>query len=94
MTLNHCGMAGVVNSNNGIKIQIVSLNQVINDIKLNITNIIKQPSMIEKLSQGVLDTNSLYSWKKRCFIFDNVYEEAISNYILRNHDKYSKKNRF
>lgn len=91
MTLNHCGMAGVVNSDNGIKIQIVSLKQVINDIKLNIINIIKHPLIIEKLSKGVLDTNSLYSWKERCFMFDSVYEEAITDYMLRNHDKYSKK---
>ncbi len=80
MTLDHCGMAGVVDNDNGIKIPIISLSQIITDIAANLMRIIKIPSIIEKLSTGVLESNIRYSWEERCKIFNRIYEEAIAKY--------------
>lgn len=80
MTLDHCGMSGVVNDENGIKIPIVSLSQILNDMVLNIIKIIENPLVIESLSKGVINTNSLYSWNERCKAFDYIYWEAMKNH--------------
>lgn len=55
MTLDHCGMAGVVCEKCGIKIPIRSYTQVVNDMKSHIERIVKEPAIITKLSQGVLE---------------------------------------
>lgn len=80
MTLDHCGMSGVVNGENGIKIPIISLSQILKDINSNIINIIENPSVIEVLSKGVICTNYQYSWGERCKIFNRIYEEAIARH--------------
>lgn len=80
MTLDHCGMSGVVNNENGIKISLTSLSQVVNDIELNIIKILKNPSIIERLSRGVLKSNFKYMWRERCNTFRTLYLEAIANY--------------
>ena len=83
MTLDHCGMSGVVTEESGIKIPVISLAQVVNDIASHIVEIIREPAIIERLSAGVIKTNSLYTWDKRCMVFHTVYQDAIESHELR-----------
>ena len=80
MTLDHCGMAGVVDEECGIKSPIVNLSQIIEDIASNITRIIKNPLVIETLSEGVLKSNKRFLWSERCRTFESSYKQAIKNY--------------
>lgn len=80
MTLDHCGMSGVVCEKCGIKIPIISYEQVISDIASHLLYIIQHPETIEKLSKGVIQCSVKYGWDIRCQIFNNAYSEAISNY--------------
>ena len=54
--------------------------QILNDMVSNIVKIIENPLVIESLSKGVINTNSLYSWNERCKAFDHIYEVAIKNH--------------
>lgn len=83
MTLDHCGMAGVINEKCGIKIPIKNLNQVLNDMAFHIKKIIDSPNIIHDLSIGVLEDSKKYLWDKRYALFTKAYNEAIDNFNRR-----------
>lgn len=80
MTLDHCGMAGVVCEKCGIKIPIRSYKQVISDMAQNIDSLIENSERIHTLSQGVLECSKKHMWKNRIKIFNEVYEKAVLKY--------------
>jgi len=85
MSLDHCGMSGVICDKCGIKIPIRSFSQVVDDIAIHISNIIEDPKIIQKLSKGVIECSEKYMWnEKRIQIFNEAYENAILNYKNRN----------
>lgn len=80
MTLDHCGMSGVVCNKCGIKIPIHSYNQVVKDIAGNIENIFEQPNIVNNLSSGVLECSKKYLWENRINIFSDVYSKLYHEY--------------
>lgn len=80
MTLDHCGMAGVVCEECGIKIPIHSYEQVVSDIAKNIDYLIENPEKIQQLSQGVLECSKKHMWENRVKIFNEVYEKTVLKY--------------
>ena len=84
MTLDHCGMSGVICNDCGIKIPINSYNQVISDISNHLISIVENPETIEKLSEGVLKCSTKFGWDIRCQVFNDAYFDAISNYRKKN----------
>jgi len=80
LTLNHCGMKDTICDNCGIKIQIVSYNQVVRDIADNIQKLIHKPKEIERLSKGTLECAKKYTWDKRVTFFNAQYNLAIDNF--------------
>lgn len=80
MTLDHCGMAGVVCPKCGIKIPIHSYSQVVNDMAANIESLINEPERINRLSRGVIECSKKYLWENRIGVFDKVYEEVKRMY--------------
>jgi glycosyltransferase involved in cell wall biosynthesis len=73
MTLDHCGMSGVVCEKCGIKIPIKSYNQVVDDMAKHIQYIIEHPSAIQTLSEGVHECAKKYMWNGSVNIFNEVY---------------------
>ena len=80
MTLDHCGMAGVVCEKCGIKIPIHSYKQVISDMAKHIDDLIENPGKIQLLSQGVLECSKKYMWENRVKVFNEVYKEVALKY--------------
>lgn len=80
MTLDHCGMAGVVCSKCGIKIPIHSYNQVVSEMAANIDDIIMAPERINSLSRGVIECSKKHLWANRINVFDKVYETVRQKY--------------
>jgi len=80
LTLDHCGMAGVVSSECGIKIPIHSYQQVIDDMAEAIDNLIVHPNEIERLSKGTIECAKKFMWKNRIALYDKVYEEISKKY--------------
>lgn len=80
MTLDHCGMAGVVCEKCGIKIPIKSYNQVVNQMASSIDSLIEHPERIEELSNGVIDCSKKFMWENRIGIFIDTYDRLINQY--------------
>lgn len=82
MTLDHCGMAGVVCEKCGIKIPIHSYKQVVTDMAEHIDHLIEQPEIIGQLSQGVIECSEKFMWSNRIKIFNEVYERICNKYSI------------
>ena len=80
LTLDHCGMAGVVSSECGIKIPIHSYNQVINDMASAVDNLMAHPEKVEQLSRGTIECAKKFMWKNRISLYDKTYNEIIAKY--------------
>ena len=80
LTLDHCGMAGVVSSECGIKIPIHSYQQVIDDMVEAIDKLIANPNEIERLSKGTIECAKKFLWEHRIALYDKVYEEISKKY--------------
>ena len=79
MTLDHCGMSGVVCEKCGIKIPIRSYEQVVNDMAGNIDMLIENPQRIHELSEGVLECSKNFMWTNRIKIFNEAYSKITKN---------------
>ena len=80
LSLDHCGMHDTICEKCGIKIPIKSYTQVINDIALYIEDLCLNPDKLKKMSEGVLECSSKYTWDKRISFFNELYELAIKNW--------------
>lgn len=79
LTLDHCGMAGVVSSECGIKIPIRSYQQVLNDMAFAIDDLMEHPEKVSRLSQGTIECAKKFMWKNRIALYDVVYDKIITN---------------
>lgn len=80
MTLDHCGMAGVVCEKCGIKIPIHSYKQVVTDMAKHIDNIIEHPDTLRTLSEGVIECSEKFMWSNRIKIFNEVYDHICNRH--------------
>lgn len=82
LTLDHCGMAGVVSSECGIKIPIRSYQQVLNDMAFAIDDLMEHPEKITRLSQGTIECAKKFMWKNRIALYDKIYDEISMKYQM------------
>lgn len=83
LTLDHCGMAGVVCKKCGIKIPIHSYNQVVEDIADRINGVLHNPKIIEKLSVGTIECAKKFMWSNRIDLYNETYEKLIKSYCSK-----------
>jgi glycosyltransferase involved in cell wall biosynthesis len=79
ITLNHCGMKDVVCEKCGVKIDLLTVDQVIDDISKAISGLIRNPEQINRLSAGVRECAKSYTWENRRKLFNGYYDLAIEN---------------
>ena len=82
LTLDHCGMAGVVCENCGIKIPIHSYNQVVEDIVDRINGVLHNPKIIEQLSVGTIECAKKFMWSNRIALYNKIYDEISKKYQI------------
>lgn len=80
LTLDHCGMAGVVSAECGIKIPICSYQQVLNDMAFAIDDLMEHPEKITRLSQGTIECAKKFMWKNRIALYDDVYDKIVKKW--------------
>lgn len=80
MTLDHCGMAGVVCDRCGIKIPIESYDKVTSRMAAEIDRIIESPERIRQLSEGVLECSKRFMWNNRINLFLDTYNRLAEQY--------------
>ena len=84
MTLDHCGMGGVLSSTDSFKIRVRSVSCVVNDMADCIINIFETPSIIEEKSNNTLLTAQRNTWNERIGVIENLYKECIKRYEQQN----------
>lgn len=80
LSLDHCGMAGVICEKCGYKIAIHSYNQVVSDMAAAIYQLIIAPEKVRLLSEGVLSCSQHYLYHNRVAVFEKLYDNAINKY--------------
>lgn len=80
LTLNHCGMAGVLNSESAFLVDIDSGKKMISDIADNIVAILNNPSLISEKSSKLIDVINENLWEgpqgKENF-WNSVYSKVV-----------------
>jgi hypothetical protein len=84
ISLNHCGMSDIINENTGVKIQILSISQIVEDLCSSINNFLSNPEKINILSNNIIKESDNYIWQSRIIKFENFYESAINNFNTYN----------
>lgn len=80
LTLDHCGMSGVVCEKCGIKIPVYSYEQVVSDIASKLNEILTNPYIIENLSIGTIECAKKFMWNNRIGLFNDIYNKIIKNH--------------
>jgi glycosyltransferase involved in cell wall biosynthesis len=78
VTLNHCGMADMVTEACGLKIDVISVDQIIQDFSLALTRLLKDEALRRSLSQGALARSQDYSWDRKVAVLNEIYALALS----------------
>ena len=79
IALNHCAFASVVNDSCGIKIDINSTRQIIQDFAAALDKLASDESMRRILARGAFERSKQYTWKTKAEILDCLYREATCN---------------
>lgn len=81
ITLDHCGMHDtVINNKTGIKIPIITYNQVVSEISKQIDNLIENPHLFEIYANNTIENAKQYTWDYRETQILQFYELAIINH--------------
>ncbi len=83
MSLNHCGMSGVLSDEDSFLIKVRKASKVVNDMSNVIIDIINNPSIIEEKSRNTIVTAKKNTWEKRIDIIEELYRTTIKNYSIR-----------
>jgi glycosyltransferase involved in cell wall biosynthesis len=78
VTLNHCGMADLVTDACGIKIDVVSVDQIVRDLSLAIIRLLEDEALRRRLSEGALARSHDYSWSSKLGSLNEVYDLAVN----------------
>jgi glycosyltransferase involved in cell wall biosynthesis len=79
VTLNHCGMADLVTNECGIKVDVVSVDQIIHDFSHALLRLIGDEALRRSLSQGALVRSLDYSGKEKLASLNEIYAQALSS---------------
>lgn len=80
LTLDHCGMSGVICGKCGIKIPIASYRTVTDNIAAAIDNLIDNPQHVTELSSGAIGCSKKFMWENRIPLFVETYRNLIGQY--------------
>ncbi|RHA25037.1 glycosyltransferase family 4 protein [Phocaeicola plebeius] len=73
IALNHLGFANVITDNCGIKIDIKSKAQLINNLSKAIDNIYENEDLRLHLANGAINRSKEFSWESKAKIINNIY---------------------
>ena len=77
VTLNHCGMADLVTDECGIKVDVVSVGQIIRDFSVAILRLMNDEVLRRRLSKGALVRSLDYAWSRKLGSVNDIYAQAV-----------------
>ncbi|MDN3548554.1 glycosyltransferase family 4 protein [Mucilaginibacter aquaedulcis] len=78
LTLDHCGMGDVINSQNGIKIKLDTNSNMVNNMSAALNDILEHPYKLVELAQTTLLCAADHAWDKRLAKLNSIYDHAIA----------------
>jgi glycosyltransferase involved in cell wall biosynthesis len=76
VTLNHCGMADLVTAECGIKVDVVSVDQIVRELSLAILRLMDDEAFRRRLSEGAISRSLDYSWSRKLGSINEIYLRA------------------
>lgn len=76
LTLDHCGMSGVVCNDCGIKVPVTNRNQVQADIAAQLMAMLTSDSLLRRLQAGVIACRNKYSYHELASDFDDIFDRV------------------
>lgn len=83
LTLNHCGMQGVLNSQSAFLINVTNAKKIVSDISDTVKLILDNPSKIEEKSKNLGEVVRTNSWSNKELFWNSVYNQAVEMYNVR-----------
>ncbi len=83
LTLDHCGMADVVDAKSGVKIPIGTSEEMSAAIAVALDALVETPERLKQLSEGTIERSTIYQWDERRRKFNQYYDQTIANYNNR-----------
>lgn len=77
VTLNHLGFSNVVTNDCGIKIDIKSKQQVVNDLAKAIEKLYYNETERIRLAQGALKRSTDFTWEEKAAQISNIYQQIV-----------------
>lgn len=77
IALNHLGFANIINEDCGIKIEVSSKKQLVNDLSLAIDNIYNHEEYRQKLSKGAVLRAQEFTWEKKAQTINSIYNRIV-----------------
>lgn len=78
IAMDHCGFSSVIDETCGIKIPIISRNQVVGEYARHLDYLASHEEVRASLSHGALERCKLFTWGAKMDILNHIYEKAIS----------------
>lgn len=82
IAFNRFGFANTITNQSGIKIDIHSKKQVVNDYARALDSLYEDPGKRQTLSKGAYERARDFSWEHKAKMIDEIYQKAINNEIL------------
>jgi glycosyltransferase involved in cell wall biosynthesis len=83
ISLNHCGMADTICDNCGIKIDIGSYNEIVNNFVYYINKIIENPQYLKSLAVGCSHCADKFTWNQQISSWEIYYKTAKQRYNMK-----------
>ncbi len=77
MTLDHCGMGGVLSDDDSFKVKVAGVSKVVGVMAETIISIFNEPLLIAEKSRNTLAVARKNTWERRVGIIEKLYNEAI-----------------
>lgn len=75
ITLNHLGFSNVVTNDCGIKIDIISKQQIVKDLSNSIENLYYNETERIRLAQGALQRSADFTWEEKAAQISSIYQQ-------------------
>ena len=78
IALNHCGMGEMITPETGFRIEITSLDRIVDDLAARLVQCIDEPAVVDAMKSRILDVQGEYHWDVNIARTRAIYEGALA----------------
>ena len=81
LCLDHCGFGEIVDTTCGVKVDVVTAEQVVRDLQSRLRDISQGNINLKSLSSGALAKAQELSWENKAKVISQIYHEKVQNSV-------------